>query len=557
MKVTNSIVVVVLLSLVCAAFAAPCGTDDKGLLVGSDCLCESGFAWDAADCTAETTSCSIPVVDDLNSPGAISLGAGVTEDSFVLNINVPFEETRILTVVKFDDVDTSDYDYPAAFADYTRAVTESTCSDTFSIIIPNSDMPATITRTTAGDGSSVEYAGTVYVTSVETLSDGSTRTISQILPFDYTFPIVTASIANIDVVSSIGTVLKSNILQQATGGGSNEIQLVIQLSTPFPYQLDFLDKAPITGTKFTGTDVVVPVHSPVLTYTVSPASACSTTAQGQLCVQTATVNIDYSTGCSIDGSYTLNFAVTGCNSAGGSTPSIDCLTQANGDPETIPVTVTISSLKMGNLCLEQKEYNAAASDLVVYADNGFTVIKNKFIADDTNQADMFLKSELTIGPDTLSVDAYQGFQIVSVSRMCAGVSTCTGSYVDFDPADVTAYTVDNFNVEFSVPVSAFDEITPSVSDIPYSIRVSLALLFSDNSKRSMVLERKVLQSVATQASGSVQFIAAASNGQQTTTDTKPDAQNDEHSAASITAPSVSALSIAALCVAAVALVATI
>jgi len=557
-----------LLSLLCTAYAAdpPCGSG-HGLSSGTDCLCESGYTFDNSDCTQEAlTTCNpIAAPDDLSSPSPVTLGAGVNEGAFTLYINVPMEQTRVFFSATFD-VDTAgvttNFDYPAAFADYDRTFTEaSTCADIFSISISNDDIDtahtagASIQRIVAGDGSSVEYTGTVKVVTKEKLSDNSTREITQLIPFDYTFPVVTASISNIDVVSTIGTILKSNVLQQQNA--DNTITMVVQLSTPFPYQLDWVDNAPITGTKFAGTKVTFPVMSPTaLVVSTQPITACDSTVQGALCVQTAEVDIDYSSGCSVDGSYTLEFAVTGCNSAGGSTPGIDCLVTNDNTIENITVSVTISSLQMGNLCAQKKIYNADTSSLLIYADSGLTTQKSKFIAGDTAQKDMFFGTTLAIGPDQPSIDAYQGFSIISVSRMCAGVSSCTGLYVDFDIADVDdlsgapgpAVTA----VKFSVPVAKFTELTPSFSDIPYSVRVTLSLSFTDNSKRSVVLERNAPQSLPKQAIGTVQFVSESNAQPNNNNDNNNDAQ-----ASSASKTSFSAVSIAALCVGAVALVASI
>jgi len=490
---------------VCNTLATSCGSG-FGTLAGSTCLCQSGYTGNGTDCTIETTSCTIIAPSDLNSPTPVSLGAGVSDTAFILNINVPFELTRTLTSVTFDASASSAYDYPVAFSSYERAVIEADCSDAFTISIPTSSIPSTILVTTTA--ASVEYAGTAYVTSVETLSDGSVRTINQELPFDYTFPIVTASIANINVVSAIGTVLKSNTLQQATTG--NQITLEVKLSTPFPYQLAWLDEAPVTGPTFTGTDVVVPTFSPALTPTVSAASACASTAQGATCVQTATVSIDYSSGCSVDGSYTLNFAVAGCNIAGGTTPTTDCLVDNNDAVENIPVVVTISSLAMGDLCLVAKVYSGSAAPLAVYADSSFSIVKNTFVASDAAQSLMYIESTLTLG-DAPSIAAYTGFEIMSVARMCAGISNCTGSYISLPSNDVIDTSSDNLHVKFNIPVADFAELTPEISNIPYSILLTVELLFNDNSKRSVTStinsKRATQSTVSTLASGNVQFVA--------------------------------------------------
>jgi hypothetical protein len=449
------------------------------------------------------------------------------------------EQTRTLTSVTFDATLTSAYDYPAAFSTYTRDVNVASCSDIFTITIPTGSVPTTIAVTTTS--SSVEYSGIAYVTSVETLSDGVTvRTISQEIPFDYTFPIATASILSIDVVSTIGTVLTSNILQSASTG--NQIELEIQLSTPFPYQLAWVDQAPVTGPKFIGTDVQVPTQTVPLAYTVTAVSACGSTLQGATCVQTATINIDYSTGCSVDGNYALNFSVAGCNAAGDSTPTTECLIDNNLNVENIPVLVTISSLSMGDLCLVAEVFHGTASDITMYADSTYTTVKQKFIASDAAQSIIYMESTLTIGPDTPSLNAYTGFSIVEVARECTGVSTCTGAMVAFPTGDVVDSSTDSTTVKFSVPVADFTELTSTQSDIPYSIQLTVALLFDDTSKRSQIVRlRSTLGSVSAKSTGNLQFVTSS--------------DSDVKSSATSTTPS--SVAVAALCVAATAFLAVL
>jgi len=245
----------------------------------------------------------------------------------------------------------------------------------------------------------------------------------------------------------------------------------------------------------------------------------------------------------VDGTYTLTFAVTGCNTAGGTTPSADCLTDSSGTPENIPVTVTITSLYMGDLCTVAKTYGGSASALEIYADSTFTTSKANFIAADTNQNLMYIASTVTLA-DAPSTAAYTGFEITSVSRMCVGISTCTAAYVPFPSGDVDNLSPDPTHIQFSIPVADFTELTSSFSEIPYSIQLTAALLFTDNTKRTVIqnyeLKRSPASSVVATSVGSVQFVAQT---QSTTI-----GNTHEISSASQQSSSLMLLSAAAVCV---------
>jgi len=398
----------------------------------------------------------------------------------------------------------------------------------------------------------VQYTGTATITTVETLSEGLIRTVTQAISFDYTFPVVEASIASIDVVSTIGTVLKSNLLQQASG--SNTVTLEVQLATPWPYQLDWVASAPVSGTKFSGTDVAGPTtYTPALTYTPGVASSCGGTSKDVTCIQTASVVIDYTSGCSVDGSYTLTFAVTGCNSVNSTTPTVDCLIANNDAVEDIPVTVTISSLTMGNLCTKTVVYSGSASALVVYADSSFTTVKSQFI-NDAAQTNMYFQTAITLG-DAPSIAAYSGCQITAVARECTGVSSCTGAYIPFTAGNITTIKTLQSAVQFSVPVAAFTELTTATSDIPYAIEATIELFFDDTQTKRYVTakfdvtpnsksSRNTQSSVSAFAVGDVQFIQPSQGATGVTA---------QQSASSKLSGSSASVAVAALCAGAVAL----
>jgi len=318
------------------------------------------------------------------------------------------------------------------------------------------------------------------------------------------------------VISPIGTVLKSNILQQQTAG--DQILLEIQLSTPFPYELDWVGLAPYgaPGT-FAGTNITGPIASPALEYILGDVTPCASTAQGAMCVQTALITIYYGSGCSVDGTYTLDFAVTGCNTAGSTNPDAGCLLDNNDNYEQISVTVTISSLDMGDLCTQARVFQASASGLTIYADSGFATQKTQFIAEDSLQENMYIGCTISI-TDPASIAAYQGYAISSVARKCSGVSTCSGN---FDPVIFADVGLTPTNIRFIVAVSNFTELTSSDPNIPYSVQLSAALLFSENSKRSVVntefeldmsklSKRAATTAINTVSDGSFRFVSASS-----------------------------------------------
>jgi len=171
---------------------------------------------------------------------------------------------------------------------------------------------------------------------------------------------------------------------------------------------------------------------------------------------------------------------------------------------------------MGNLCKAVKVFNGAANALTVYADSAFTITKSRFITGTAGQTNMYIGCPLTIGPDADSTTAYTGYLINSVERICSG-GACTNQYVGFSSGDIHDVSADPEYVKFWIPVLGFSEVTGAVNDISYTIRLSVSLLFSDNSKRNYVAElpmkRAAGSTVETLATGTVEFINSDSNQQ--------------------------------------------